>query len=347
MNYMKRDLPDKRNGGRKTLDNRDIYRVVKAHRDRFLVRNEEKELYCVLTGAARFRESCPVVGDEVEIIENPYGDSLIREILPRRTVFCRPDRSGHGDAFVKTLRTQPLVANMDCVFIITSLNHDFSPNRIARYAAVTLSGGAKPVAVLTKADLCPDPEEMEKKVTSLCTGLEAVAVSALTGYGLERLRRYCLPGTVIALLGSSGAGKSTLVNTLAGREVMAAGAIREEDSKGRHTTTHREMIEADGAFFIDTPGLREIGVMDAEEGIAGTFSDIEELTKRCAFSNCGHRSEPGCAVLEALGSGELDPGRWETYLRLKKENSWSKQKKNEMMMNIAMHRRSINKTGRK
>ena len=159
-------------------DNKDVYRVVKVHRDRFLVRNEEKELYCVLTGAARFRESCPVVGDEVEIIENPYGDSLIREILPRRTVFCRPDRSGHGDAFVKTLRTQPLAANMDRVFIITSLNRDFSPARIARYAAVTLSGGAKPVAVLTKADLCPDVEGMEAEAAATGGNLQVISVSS-------------------------------------------------------------------------------------------------------------------------------------------------------------------------
>ena len=323
------------------------YRVVQVHRDRYLVRNNGEEYYCVLTGSLRYRDEFPVVGDYTEITVNPYGDSLIRTILPRRTVFCRPDRGGHADGFVKTLQIQPLIANIDYVFIITSLNHDFSLNRIARYAAMTTAGGAVPVAVLTKADLCLDAEEMEAKAASLSKDLEAVAISSYTGYGLERLRAYFRPGVTIALLGSSGAGKSTLINTLAGKEIMRTGGIREEDSKGRHTTTHRELIELDGVSFIDTPGLRELGMIDAEEGLAGTFADIAELVSRCAFSDCTHRNEPGCAVREALEDGTLDAKRWETYSRLEKENSWSKRKKNEMMMNIAMNKRKMNRTMKK
>ena len=247
------------------------YRVVQVHRDRYLVRNETDEYYCVLTGSLRYRDAFPVVGDYVEIMVNPYGDSLIQAILPRRTAFFRPDRGGHADGFVKTMQVQPLIANMDYVFIITSLNHDFSPNRIARYAAMTVAGGATPVAVLTKADLCPNAEEMEAKDAALSKDLQAVTISSYTGHGLDRLRAYFTPGVTIALLGSSGAGKSTLINTLAGREIMRTGGIREDDSKGRHTTTHRELTELDGVFFIDTPGLRELGVIDAEKGIAGTF----------------------------------------------------------------------------
>jgi len=320
-----------------------IYRVVLVHRDRYLVRNGEKELYCILTGNLRYREEFPVVGDEVEITENPYGDSLIQAIRPRRTMFFRPDRGGHADGFAKTLKVQPLIANMDYVFIITSLNHDFSLNRIARYAAMTVSGGAIPVAVLTKADLCPEAEEMEEKVSALNPDLRAITISSRTGLGLDRLQPYFSPGTTIALLGSSGAGKSTLINTLAGREIMQTGKIREEDSKGRHTTTHRELIELDGVSFIDTPGLRELGMIDAEEGIAGTFADIAELVSRCAFSDCTHRSEPGCAVREALENGTLSAERWNTFSRLEKENQWSKIRKNEKMMNIAMERRRRNK----
>ncbi len=319
--------------------NKNIYRVVQVHRDRYLVRKEEKELYCTLTGSMRYRDEFPVVGDDVEITENPYGDSLIRKILPRRTVFCRPDRGGHADGFAKTLKVQPLVANIDYVFIITSLNQDFSVNRIARYAAMAVSGGAIPVAVLTKADLCPDAEDMEAKAAALSRDLQVVAVSARTGYGMDRLRVYFRTGATIALLGSSGAGKSTLINTLAGREIMQTGGIREEDSKGRHTTTHRELIELDGVCFIDTPGLRELGMIDAEEGITGTFSDIAELVSQCAFSDCTHRSEPGCAVREALEKGTLSAERWKTFSRLEKENQWSKIRKNEKMMNIAMERR--------
>ena len=327
------------------MDN--LYRVVLVHRDRYLVRNETEEYYCVLTGSLRYRDEFPVVGDYVDITVNPYGDSLIQAIRPRRTVFCRPDRGGHADGFVKTMQVQPLIANIDYVFIITSLNHDFSVNRIARYAAMAAAGGAVPVAVLTKADLCPDVEEMEKKAASLSRDLQVVSISSKTGYGLERLRAYFRPGVTIALLGSSGAGKSTLINTLAGREVMQTGGIREEDSKGRHTTTHRELIELDGVSFIDTPGLRELGMIDAEEGLAGMFADIAELVSRCAFSDCTHRNEPGCAVREALADGSLTPERWETYTRLEKENSWSKIKKNEMMMNVAMARRRLGRQRKK
>ena len=327
------------------MDN--LYRVVLVHRDRYLVRNETEEYYCVLTGSLRYRDEFPVVGDYVDITVNPYGDSLIQAIRPRRTVFCRPDRGGHADGFVKTMQVQPLIANIDYVFIITSLNHDFSVNRIARYAAMAAAGGAVPVAVLTKADLCPDVEEMEKKAASLSRDLQVVSISSKTGYGLERLRAYFRPGVTIALLGSSGAGKSTLINTLAGREVMQTGGIREEDSKVRHTTTHRELIELDGVSFIDTPGLRELGMIDAEEGLAGTFADIAELVSRCAFSDCTHRNEPGCAVREALADGSLTPERWETYTRLEKENSWSKIKKNEMMMNVAMARRRLGRQRKK
>lgn len=319
-----------------------FFRVVLVHRDRYLVRKEEKELYCVLAGSLRYREEFPVVGDDVEITENPYGDSLIQAIRPRRTVFCRPDRGGHADGFAKTLRVQPLVANIDYVFIITSLNRDFSVSRIARYAAMAVSGGAVPVAVLTKADLCPDAEAMEAKAAALSRELQVVSISARTGYGMDRLRQYFRPGATIALLGSSGAGKSTLVNTLAGREIMQTGGIREEDSKGRHTTTHRELIELDGVSLIDTPGLRELGMIDAEEGIAGTFADIAELVSRCAFSDCTHRSEPGCAVREALENGTLSAERWKMFSRLEKENQWSKIRKNEKMMSIAMEKRKRN-----
>ena len=323
------------------MDN--AYRVVLVRRDRYMVRKKNEELYCVLSGSLRYREEYPVVGDYVEITVNPYGDSLIQSVLPRRTAFFRPDRGGHADGFVKTVRVQPLVANIDYVFIITSLNHDFSVSRIARYAAMASAGGAVPVAVLTKADLCPDVGRMESEAAALSGSLQVVSVSARTGFGMDRLREYFRPGVTVALLGSSGAGKSTLVNTLAGREIMRTGSVREEDSKGRHTTTHRELIELGGVSLIDTPGLRELGVIDADGGIAGTFADITELISRCAFSDCTHRNEPGCAVRQALADGSLDPGRWEMFSRLERENSWSKVRKNEKMMIAAMDRRKLNR----
>ncbi len=323
------------------------YRIVLVHRDRYLARNEEKELYCVLTGSLRYREEFPVVGDYVEITENPYGDSLIQAIKPRRTVFCRPDHGGHADGFAKTLQVQPLIANIDYVFVITSLNHDFSVSRIARYAAMAVSGGAVPVAVLTKADLCPNAKEMEAKISALNPDLQAISVSSRSGLGMERLQPYFRPGKTIALLGSSGTGKSTLINTLAGKEIMQTGEIREEDSKGRHTTTHRELIDLDGVSFVDTPGLRELGMIDADSGIADVFSNIAELIGQCAFSDCTHRNEPGCAVRRALADGSLTRERWEMYARLERENQWSKVRKNKMMMNVAMERRRLSKAQKK
>lgn len=323
------------------------YRVTLVHRDRWLVKRGGQEFYCVLSGSLRYQDEFPVVGDYVEITENPYGDSLIRAILPRRTVFCRPDRGGHADGFVKTVQVQPLVANIDYVFIITSLNRDFSVSRIARYAAMAVSGGAIPVAVLTKADACENVEELEAQAAALSGQLRVVSVSSYTGYGLDKLKAFFTPGATIALLGSSGAGKSTLINTLAGREVMRVGEIREEDSKGRHTTTHRELIELDGVSFIDTPGLRELGVVDAEAGIADTFSDITDLIAQCTFSDCTHRTEPGCAVRKALEDGTLAPERWEMYARLEKENSWSMEKKNALMKSVAMWSREQKRARKK
>ena len=328
-------------GGNAILENQ--YRVVEVRRDHYLVRKGTKEFYCVLTGSLRYREEFPVVGDYVEITENPYGDSLVRAIRPRTSVFCRPDRSGHSAGFVKNLQVEPLIANIDYVFIIMSLNHDFSVNRIARYAAMAVSGGAVPVAVLTKADLCDDPKRKEAEVAALSRDLRVVTISSYTGYGLERLGEFFRAGVTIALLGSSGAGKSTLVNTLAGYDIMETGGIREDDSKGRHTTTHRELIDLDGVSVIDTPGLRELGVIDADEGLAGTFPDIAEIISRCRFSDCTHGNEPGCAVRIALEDGSLAPERWETYRRLEEENNWSKRMKNKREMKIAMARQ---RTGR-
>lgn len=320
-----------------------MYRITEVHRERYLAACEGQEIFCILSGNLRYQEEYPVVGDYVEVIENPFGDSLIREILPRKTVFCRPDRNGHADGYVKTMQVQPLISNYDYAFIITSLNQDFSLARIARYASMVTSGGAIPVAVLTKADLCSNIPEMESQVKALSEKLQVVSVSSYTGFGLDRLKTYFTPGTTITLLGSSGAGKSTLVNTLAGREIMRVSEIREEDSKGRHTTTHRQIIDLDGVFFIDTPGLRELGVIDAEEGISETFSDIAALAQQCAFSDCSHRSEPGCAIQRALADGSLSRERWEMYCRLDAENNWSKSMKAKKMVDIALKRRTIGK----
>ena len=231
-------------------------RIVSIQREIFYVKCEENEYPAHLTGKLREAEEIPVVGDYVKVLPDEYGSASIVQVQPRKTFFIRPDRRGHADGYVKTMKEQAVIANYDYVFIITSLNHNFNINRIARYAAITTSGGGIPVVILTKADLVNNAEEYIEKVRTINRTMDVIAVSSFTKEGLEQIKKYFIPGMRIALLGSSGVGKSTLINTLAGKEIMNVSEIRDEDSKGRHTTTHRQMVEMNGVYLIDTPGMR-------------------------------------------------------------------------------------------
>ena len=283
---------------------------------------------------------CPVVGDYVKVFTNEYGDALIDEVLPRTTAFKRPNRSGHAEGFVKNLLEETIAANFDSVFIVTSLNQDYSENRIARYVSITLNTGAKPVVVLSKADLCDDVALKVEITQAVCDKADVIAISSLTGYGLEQLAPYLQTNKTIAIVGSSGVGKSTLLNTLNGSALMKVNHIRDEDGKGRHTTTYRQLFRLEnGVWIMDTPGLREIGVLDMEEGIDETFSDVTSLFGQCRFNDCSHTNEPGCAVLAALQDGSLSGERWQTYLQLHRENQWGKEK----MMQIARFTREYQK----
>ena len=281
-----------------------------------------------------------MVGDWVYVTIIPEGDSMIEAIRPRKSILKRADQSGHAIGYVKTMQEQVMVANFDYVFILTSLNEDYSLNRIARYVSVTLEGGGIPVAILTKADLCPDVTPFLQEVGALSEKARVHAISTHTGFGLEALQDYFQPGVTIALLGSSGVGKSTLMNKLLGKEVMKTSSIREKDGKGRHTTTARQLFYQDGITLIDTPGMRELGLIDAERGVSDTFSDIEELTAQCRFRDCTHGKEPGCAVQRALKNGELDKKRWQMYQSLMGESRSNADKKA-----IALQRKQMNKSG--
>jgi len=248
----------------------------------------------------------PATGDWCAVAR----DRLVR-LLARRTALVRSSVSGRS-------RTQVLAANVDTVVVVVPLDARPAPGRVERFLALAWESGARPLLALSKADLVADPAPVREEVLAAAPGVEAVAVSAGTGAGLDDLRA-ALAGTVV-LLGSSGAGKSTLANALLGEQRFATGDVRAVDGKGRHTTVHRELaVLGDGLCLIDTPGLRSVGVAGGEEGVDRVFGDVEDLAVDCRFADCGHRSEPGCAVLAAIGAGVLSARRLDSYRTLVRE----------------------------
>lgn len=257
----------------------------------------------------------PVAGDWVAATIRPAeASATIHRLLPRRSAFMRKAVGGGGPAM------QVVAANVDVALLVASLNADLNPRRIERYLATAWESGADPVVVLTKADLCDEADARRAEIAAVAVGVPVHVVSAVTGQGLAALNESLAPGQTAALLGSSGVGKSSLVNAMAGTTLMATRPIREEDARGRHTTTHRELVLlANGRLVLDTPGMRELGLWDAQTGVAATFAEVESLIAQCRFRDCAHGTEPGCAVQAALADGSLDPGRWRNYAKLQRE----------------------------
>jgi ribosome biogenesis GTPase len=298
-------------------------RITAVHRERYELICESGQAFGRLkTGVyyAKGRESFPTTGDFVMISFNQSGDSQIIKTLPRKSFFSRRDPApGRGE--------QAVAANFDYVFIMQSLNFDFNPKRMERYITLAWQSGAMPVLILTKADLVEDFTEQMRAAEKVASGIGIYAVSAMSGVGIDALTDYLKPRKTIVFLGSSGVGKSSLVNALAGSDIMAVNEIREDDSKGRHTTTHRQLIMLDsGVMIIDTPGMRELGMWDVSQGLGEAFGDVEQYFGKCKFKDCRHQTEPDCAVKAAIENGELPPDRWNSYLNLKREAKFSDDK---------------------
>jgi len=290
-------------------------RVTAVHKERYEIVCEHGIIHGRLKTKEYFvdTQDFPTAGDFVMVNYIENGDSQIIATLPRRTCFSRREPGS-------VPRDQAVAANFDCVFIMQSLNMDFNPKRLERYLTLAWQSGATPVILLTKADLVDDYWDCLTQVERVAAGVNIHVVSTHTGYGLQRLNAYLQPGKTVVFLGSSGVGKSSLVNALAGEEIMAVNSIREDDSKGRHTTTHRQLIRLkSGVMIIDTPGMRELGMWDVSEGLGDAFSDVESYLGKCRFSDCRHETEPGCAIKGAIAAGELDITRWESYQKLKEE----------------------------
>ncbi|MDO5133100.1 MAG: ribosome small subunit-dependent GTPase A [Eubacteriales bacterium] len=258
----------------------------------------------------------PVVGDYMMAELNGTDTAVIHMVLPRKSIFVRK-------AAGSTKTEQAVAANVDTVFLCMALNNDFNLRRLERYLAVAWDSGATPVVLLTKADLCRDLPEKIAMVEAVAMGVDIITVSVMESGGCRAIEPYLTEGKTLAFVGSSGVGKSTLINALLGEDRLKTNGLRDDD-RGRHTTTHRELIDLPcGACVIDTPGMRELGMWDAGEGISGAFADIEELALKCRFNDCSHGSEPGCAVRAALGRGELSEARFLSWQKLRAENAYS------------------------
>lgn len=321
------------------------FRVVSQQKGFYRIADGMTELTAEVSGKFIYRAAqaadYPAVGDYVAA-KADSDRAVIHEVLPRKSVFARRAAGAAGSE-------QIIAANIDVIFICMALDADFNLRRLERYLCSAWESGAEPVVVLTKADLCADLQSRLAAVCGVSAGAAAMAVSSMAGDGYARIAPYITAGKTVAFAGSSGVGKSTMINALLGEQRQQTGQLG-TDGKGRHTTTRRELIALpNGAMVIDTPGMREFGMWDADDGISLTFADIERIARNCRFGDCTHSDEPGCAVLAAIEAGQLDAQRFASYKKLEAESAYAQdsssylEAKREKFRQIAKY----NKTNRK
>lgn len=298
-----------------------IGRICAEHKESYKLFSEFGEITATVSGKFRKniakREAFPAVGDGVlfDYIENE-NKAIIQEILPRKSKFSRKVAG-------QQTQEQIIASNVDFAFIVCALNYDFNLRRIERYLSLIWQSGATPVVVLTKTDLCSDVQDKISEVEDIAFGVDVYAISNISTEGIEVLQKYFVDNKTVVLLGSSGVGKSSLINNLASEEIMKVNVLRKNIEKGQHTTTHKQMlILPNGGLIIDTPGIRELQLWSAQDGISQAFSDIEKFAKHCKYSDCTHTNEPECAVQKAIKDGVIDSSRLENYLKVQKEQGY-------------------------
>lgn len=303
------------------LEDFDIGRVISEHKERYIVKTEKGEFEAEITGNLRFsakgREDFPAVGDWVALTIYDSGFSVIHGILPRFSIISRQSVSQFGEV-------QIIATNIDYAFLIQAVDRDFNINRLERYLTICYSSDVSPIIVLSKTDLI-DEQRMNGILNDIklrIKNVPVIAISNETQNGYEAIKKTIEKGKTYCMLGSSGVGKSTLLNNLSGRTIMRTDTISQSTNKGRHVTSHRELIILEnGGILVDNPGMREVGIADTTSGLEITFDKIVSLSQNCKFKDCTHTRETGCSILEAVEKGDIDKNSYENYLKLEREKA--------------------------